>query len=305
VFRYEGVMNSRFSVLRLFDPWKNPLCTCRSKYSLHPYTGCSHQCLYCYATAYIGRRNSYPKEDFIRKLKRDLSRADRRLFVNISTSSDPYPPIEKNLMLTRRALEILVNEGFKILITTKSDLVSRDIDLLSKTTSVVSITITTLDEELAKIIEPYAPNPMDRLKAVEKLLSKGIPVCVRIDPIIPGLNDDLLSLKNLISTLSSIGVQHIVTSTYKARFDSLNRLIKLFPEKRDYWLKLYIGDGERIDGYMYLKREVRFKILEPIIRFSVEQGLSVATCREGLGPEFLRAPSCDGQHLAINNSLRR
>lgn len=302
--RYMSIMKN-FYVLRIFDPWRSPLCTCRLKYSLHPYTGCSHQCLYCYASSYIGRRGSIPKKDFIHKLRKDLLKADKNLFINMSTSSDPYPPVEKGLMLTRRTLEILVNEGFRVLITTKSDLVSRDIDLLSRTTSVVSVTITTLDEELARIIEPNAPTPKDRLRAIEKLSSKGIPICIRIDPVIPGLNDDPRDLKNLVSTISSLGVQHIVTSTFKARYDSLNRLIRVFPGKRDYWIKLYVDNGDRIGGYMYLKRELRSKILEPIVRFSIENGLTIATCREDLGPGFFRAPSCDGQHLATDSSPRR
>lgn len=298
-------MKTSFSVLRIFDPWRNPLCTCRLKYSLHPYTGCSHQCLYCYASSYIGRRNSAPKEKFIHRLRKDLKKADKNLFVNISTSSDPYPPIEKEIMLTRQTLEVLVGEGFKILVTTKSDLVYRDTDLLSKTPSVVSITITTLDEELAKIIEPSAPTPTDRLKAVEKLIAKGIPVCIRIDPIIPGLNDNPGDLKKLISAIADIGVKHVVTSSFKAKPDGLNRLIKAFPEKRELWLKLYFGEGERIKGYMYLNREFRAKLLEPIIRFSLDKGLTIATCREGLEPVFSRAPSCDGQHLAVFHSLMR
>lgn len=298
-------MRISFSVLRTFDPWKSPLCTCKPKYSLHPYTGCSHSCLYCYASSYIGERDSVPKENFIRRLLKDLEIADREIFINMSTSSDPYPPVEKELLLTRKTLEILVNKGFRVLITTKSDLVWRDHDLLSKTLSVVSITITTLDEELARVIEQYAPSPMDRLKAAEKLIDKGIPVCVRIDPIIPGLNDNPADLEKLISVIADIGVKHIVTSSFKARYDSLNRLMKAFPEKKGLWHNLFINEGERIGGYMYLKREYRAKLLEPVIRYARTRGLSVATCREGLGPSFFQAPSCDGQHLVTLHPLAR
>lgn len=294
---YVNMRNTiRLNVITLFDPWKSPLCTCRSKYSLHPYTGCSHFCKYCYATSYIGLKPSMPKKNFLNKLIRDLKRIDRNLVVEMSSSSDPYPPIENTLLLTRRTLEILVEHGIKILITTKSDIVVRDSDLLVKTPSSVMITITSLDEELVYKIEPNAPPPSRRLNTIEKLVSRDIPVGVRIDPIIPSLNDDSKSIEELIKELSCIGVKHIVTSSYKAKWDSLRRLTNTFPDKKDYLYKLYVENGVRIRNYFYLPVELRKKLLKPVIENAVKYGLTVATCREGLR-EFFKAPSCDGQHL--------
>ncbi len=295
----------RFSVISVFDPWRSPLCTCPRKYSLHPYTGCSHFCLYCYATSYIGRRPSIPKKDFLRRLRRDLRFIDRRLVVEMSTSSDPYPPLESWVMLTRKTLELLSKHGIRVLITTKSDIVVRDIDVLLSTPSAVMLTITTISDEKASKLEPGAPSPSRRIKAVARLAEKGVPVGVRIDPLIPGINDDPDEIEKLVRAVAEAGARHIVTSTYKARWDNLKRMMQAYPEKREYWRRLYVLRGERIHGYMYLEKGLRRKILKPVVEAALKHGLTVATCREGLGPEYFRAPSCDGTHLIRYHPLLR
>jgi len=98
--------------------------------------------------------------------------------------------------------------------------------LLANIPSTVALTITTEDDTLAKIIEPYAPPPFQRLRAAQDLIKAGIPVSVRIDPIIFSVND--LPLK-LISELASIGVKHITASTYKAKADNWLRLSEAMP----------------------------------------------------------------------------
>lgn len=287
-------------VIRPFDPWKSPLCTCPRKYSLHPYTGCSHFCLYCYATAYVGRRRSVPKASFLRNVKSDLALLEKDAIIEMSTSSDPYPPIEETLELTRRTLALLANYPVRVLITTKSHIVVRDADILVKMPSAVMITITTLDDNLAKIIEPEAPPPSLRLKAIKELSARGVPTGVRIDPIIPGVNSDEYHIAELVEKVIEAGARHIVTSTYKAKWDSLNRLVAALPDTANKLRELYVHRGVKIHGYMYLPRDVRERLLSPVIRATLRHGLTVATCREGLGPEFFKAPSCDGSHLIRN-----
>ncbi|ADV65254.1 SPL family radical SAM protein [Desulfurococcus mucosus] len=284
-------------VLRVFDPWRSPLCTCPFKYSLHPYTGCSHFCLYCYATSYIGRRPSTPKPDFTRRLERDLDKARRGSVVELSSSSDPYPPLESWMGLTRRSLEILGKHGFKILVTTKSNIVERDVDLLARYPSSVMITITTLDQELSRKLEPGAPPPDKRLDAVRRLSDKGIPVGVRLDPIIPFLNDDPAGIRALIREIKEAGALQVTVSTYKAKWDSLRRLMSAFPEISVKLRELYVGKGEFIHGYMYLPRSYREALLKPAVEEALRSNLYVATCREGLSADFMKAPSCDGSGL--------
>ncbi|MHA1593248.1 MAG: radical SAM protein [Candidatus Baldrarchaeia archaeon] len=283
-------------VLRKFDPWKNPLCTCPPKYSLNPYTGCAHKCVYCYTTSYIP--NAYkcrPKRGFIAQLKADIVKARRDFHVSMSNSSDPYPPIEKSHNLTRRALQVLKAYGMKVLILTKSDLVTRDVDILSRMKSVVSITITGM-EGFVRVLEPYAPSPESRLKAMKFLHDHGIPTVLRLDPIIPYVNDDERILREVIEGAAGAGVKHVVSSTLKLKPDIFNRFRIKLDIVANRFRDLYFRDGQKIGGSYYLPREMRYNILKMVKDVCEEFGLTFAVCREGFR-DLNTAPSCDGSHL--------
>ncbi len=286
----------RLSIVQEFDPWKSKLCTCPPKYSLQPYTGCSHKCLYCYATSYIGYRESTAKRDVLKRLRRDLRFLDPLRHINISTSSDPYPPIEEELKLTRSVLKLLLPLGFRILITTKSHLVQRDADILSTGNAAVTITVTTMDESLARRLEPGAPPPSLRIRALEKLSSHGVPVGLRLDPILPYLNDDEHMIKEVLEAAYAAGVRFVVTSTYKARPDNLKRVLNEFPELEQRYHRLYRVEGSWVHGYYYLPARVRIELLHLVKRYALKLGMEFATCREGVA-EINTARSCDGSHL--------
>jgi len=166
--------------------------------------------------------------------------------ISMANSSDPYPNIEAKTGLMRKCLEILSQQDCKIQLITKSNLVVRDIDLLKKMPSMVSLTITTENDNVAKLIEPHAPSPLERLKAVESLIAHGIPTSVRIDPIIPFINDNT---KNLVKTLASMGVKHITASTYKVKPDNWRRFSTALPKTAEKIKPLYFENGEKIRGY--------------------------------------------------------
>ena len=279
--------------LRLFDPWKGKYCTCKPKYSLAPYTGCDHRCLYCYITSYIPQPfNCRAKSNFLDLLPHDLEKADKSIPISIANSSDPYPTIEKELKLTRETLKILAEFEFKVLLVTKSDIFFRDIDILGSNNFALTITINTLDDSIASKLEPSAPLPSKRILAVEKLISKSMPVMVRVDPIIPGLNDDV---DLLLKVLSDIGVKYITTSTYKSRPDSLKRLIKAFP-KLSSSLNDYQTSGEFVNRSRYLPLNLREELMRKVSAGAKKYGLLLNFCREGVSlPRS--ATSCDGQHL--------
>ncbi len=284
-------------MIRVFDPWSSPLCTCPPKYSLQPYTGCSHFCLYCYATAYIGVRKSTPKDRLIERLRHDLRRVvDPCLVINMSTSSDPYPPEEKVYRLTRRVLELLIPQGYRVLITTKSSLVARDADILAEGNAAVTITITTMDEKLAKRLEPGAPSPQERIEAIRILRERGVPVGLRLDPLLPGLNDDEESVKEVLEAARDAGARFVVTSTYKARPDNLKRVLAAFPHLRDMYIRLYRREGRWMHGYWYLPEHLRGDMILRVRRIALRLGFEFATCREGF-VDLHTAPSCDGSHL--------
>lgn len=282
-------------VIRYFDPWKDPLCTCPKKLSFNPYTGCPHKCLYCYITSFIPRAfQCRPKPDLLRKVLRDLRRADRRLIISMSNSSDPYPPAESELGITRACLELFAREGYRVLVITKSDLVTRDADLLARMSAAVSITITTLDEGLSRKLEPGAPGPIRRLQAIQKLTAKGVQTSVRLDPIIPFLNDG--ELERIVEAAAARGAKHITSSTLKPRPDGWRRIKDVFPEEAAKMAPLYFKRGERHRQSWYLPKELRFKILSRVRAACDKYGLTFASCREGM-PELNTGETCDGSHL--------
>ncbi len=172
--------------------------------SLNPYKGCEHGCIYCFARPTHAYYGFSPGLDFETQLISKPNAADilEREFrhpkyqcdvVQLGANTDPYQPIEKNQKITRSVLEVFRNFQHPVGIITKSDLVLRDLDILKpmaeKNLASVAISITTLDRELARKLEPRAPTPMKRLAAVRKLAEAGIPTTVMIAPIIPALTD--------------------------------------------------------------------------------------------------------------------
>jgi DNA repair photolyase len=172
--------------------------------SLNPYRGCEHGCIYCYARPtheFLGfsagldfESKIMVKEDAPELLRKELSSPKwRPQVIFMSGVTDCYQPVERKLKLTRRCLEVLAEFRNPVFIVTKNQLVTRDIDLLSELARhhavAVWLSITTLDSELRKIMEPRTPPPAARLAALRELSAAGIPVGVNVAPIIPGLTD--------------------------------------------------------------------------------------------------------------------
>lgn len=227
---------------------------------------------------------------------RDLVKINRELPISMSNSSDPYPPIEASLGLTRRCLEILLPRGLKIMIITKSNIIVRDVDLISRGNCAVSFTITTLEYDLASIMEPGAPKPKERLKAVKCLSQAGIPCVIRVDPIVPGLNDDERKLRKLIEEAVKCGVKHVSSSTYKAKPDNLARMVKAFPDKAKYWYVLYYEEGFKLGSSRYLRDDVRLNLMKMVKEIVDDLGITFSTCREGF-THLTTSTTCDASHL--------
>ena len=272
-----------FRVLKPFDPWKSELCRCGEKLSFNPYTGCSHRCDYCYAT-YIPRFwEVREKRDLLKRLEKDLAEMDEKMLISMSNSSDPYPRIEREKGITRKCLELFREYGARLLIITKSDIILRDLDILSEMDCVVSITITGCDK-----LEKFAPPTETRIKVFREL-SEVLPTVLRFDPLIPFLNDSKFEI------IDACDPEHVVTSTLKLRFDSYKRISETLSWLKDAFKKLYFEEGEKIGSYYYLKREIRLSMLKKVENFCNSLGISCGFCREGI--EF-KAKSCDGRHLS-------
>jgi DNA repair photolyase len=145
------------------------------------------------------------------------------------------------------------------LIVTKSPLVLRDLDILAKYPgrAVVQITVTTLDGAVAERLEPHAPRPSARLEAARRLAEAGVPVGVRLDPIVPYVNDSAESLSAVVDAAADAGARQLVASTYKAKPDNFARLVKAFPEVADMLRELYWVRGAYLHGQRYAPAEYR------------------------------------------------
>ena len=172
--------------------------------SINPYRGCEHGCVYCFARpnhAYAGlspgldfETKLFAKPDAARLLEQELSAPGYEArTIALGTATDPYQPIEREHRITRAVLEVLARLRHPVGIVTKSNLVTRDIDILAgmaeRNLVKVAVSVTTLDPVLSRKMEPRAPHPRKRLEAIRALSQAGIPVMVIVAPIIPSLND--------------------------------------------------------------------------------------------------------------------
>ncbi|HOV81898.1 MAG TPA: radical SAM protein [Methanothrix sp.] len=280
-------------IIRPFDPWKSPLCTCPPKYSLNPYTGCPHGCLYCYASSYIPRfSHCRPKAHLLSGVEGEARRLPPGALVALSSSSDPYPPLEERLGLTRGCLQILGARGLSLQVVTKSHLVAEDADILAEMNACAAITVTSLNEDTSLRLEPGAPPPRLRLAAMSRLAERGIPVSARIDPIIPAIND--CEIDDLVFAVCRAGAAHITSSTFKARPGSLSRIASVFPEAATSLQDLF-ARGERICASLYLPADLRRGLMERVKAAAEREGATFSSCREGTAPP--PGIKCDGTHL--------
>jgi len=290
--------------LSRFNSSVKGFCTCPPKYNLNTYLGrCGHECIYCYATKFPTFNGPpIPRIVLVEQIEAMAKNTKLKLPVMISDCTDPYQPLEREHQITRRCIQALVEYGFPLLIVTKSDMVTRDVDLFRKTSTAVSITITTINEDIAKRIEPNAPAPEKRINALQKIIASGIPATVRIDPIIPYVNDDPDEFERLVSALADVGVRQVTISTVKPVKGFFTKIKQVLPEKHEKIVKAY-EDAEWLMGYKYLAADRRKAIVNKLRPVVIKRGLEFAACREGL-PE-LNTGLCDGSDYCRTTELTR
>ena len=174
-------------------------------YSINPYRGCEHGCIYCYARPsheYLGfsagldfETKIMVKEDAPQLLEEAFQKKSwQPQMVCFSGNTDCYQPVERKLEITRRCLEVFLKYRNPVGIITKNSLITRDLDILKELNALnllfVIVSVTSLDTDLIRIMEPRTTTPQKRLETIETLASHGIPVCVNVAPIIPGLTDE-------------------------------------------------------------------------------------------------------------------
>jgi DNA repair photolyase len=218
--------------------------------SINPYRGCEHGCIYCYARPYheylgfsIGldfETKIMVKEDAPKLLRKELNSPKwQPKPLGISGVTDAYQPIERRLQLTRGCLEVLAEFRNPVWIVTKNRLVTRDIDVLQilakhQAVSVV-LAVTTLDAELARVMEPRATAPAGRIEAIRELASAGIPTMVLIAPVIPGMTDhEIPAILETAREAGALGAGYtMLRLPHKLPALFENWLEQHFPEKKD------------------------------------------------------------------------
>ncbi|WP_454279850.1 PA0069 family radical SAM protein [Sphingomonas sp. Marseille-Q8236] len=189
--------------------------------SINAYGGCEHGCIYCFARPTHAYHDLSPGLDFETKLfakpdaaallRVELARPGYRVApIALGTNTDPYQPIEQQWRITRQILEVLAETDHPVAITTKSDRVVRDIDILApmaaKGLATVCVSVTSLDARLSRTVEPRAPTPERRLAAVAKLSAAGIPTYVSLAPVIPAITDH--EIEHLVARAAQAGAGH-------------------------------------------------------------------------------------------------
>lgn len=201
-------------------------------YSVNPYEGCSFNCTYCYirGSKYVVNMEKaltvkVNAPEILWKQLRKRGKMKEYGFISLSSSTEPYMPIEQKLKLTRRLLQIILHHRFPVHVITKSTLILRDIDLLKEIDSkavlppdltkighgvIVSFSLSTIDGKLAKIFEPNAPTPEERLETLRKCREEGLFAGVAYIPVLPYLSDGEEELEEMVKTAKEYDASFIL-----------------------------------------------------------------------------------------------
>lgn len=233
------------------------------RYSLNPYTGCAHGCVYCYAPVVLRfspvadewGRAVHAKINVAEALGRELSRKRGPIGqVLLASVTDAYQPCEADFELTRSCLEVLSGRpdaGVSIL--TKSALVLRDVDLLARWLPVekeapgslsVGFTVTTVDPDVSGVLEPGASSPQERLEAAETLVDEGFPVWIFVSPLLPGIGDGAEDLERLLEAVARSGVKAVSV-------DRLNPYARCVSALRKVYEERFPGALEALESYLH------------------------------------------------------
>ena len=221
------------------------------KYNMNLYRGCQHGCIYCDTRSECygidNLEDVAVKANALELLETELDRKQIKGVIGFGSMNDCYQPIEAELGMTRRALEIILRHGFPVHILTKSDLVVRDLDLLtqiSRTYAAVSFTITTVDDALAARVEPNAPSPARRLAAMRQCSEASLLSGAMLMPVLPFVEDSVENVLGVVHGVHQAGGRYIVaafgmTLRDRQREYYYHQLDRWFPGLRERYLRAY------------------------------------------------------------------
>jgi DNA repair photolyase len=268
-------------------------------WTINPYRGCEFACKYCYARythefmemdGAAFEKKIYVKKDAAVLLARDLAakysfevgRGGPPEHIGIGTATDPYQPAEREYGVTRACLEELSRyDGLSVSITTKSNLIVRDIDLLQKIAAksrlFVDMTVTTLRPRLARLLEPRAPRPDLRLNAIGRLREAGIKVGAMASPLLPGITDREGELEAVAAASRDAGAQWFVSGVLFLMPSSAKQFLPFVREKFPRLLRQY---ENWYVGNAYAPEAYRQKIVERVARIKSQLGMTARPWQE-------------------------
>ena len=228
-----------------------------NNYNMNIYKGCCHGCIYCDSRSECYRIDNFDvvraKKDALALINKELKSKKRTGVIGTGAMSDPYNPFEKEYSLTRGALELINIHGFGVSIATKSDLITRDIDILKKIKShspvLIKITITTCDDELCKKIEPNVGVASKRFSAIKELSGNGIFVGILLMPVLPFLEDNEDNISGIVNLAHENGAKFIypafgVTLRQNQRYWYYEKLDENFPGIKQKYIQQFRNDYE-------------------------------------------------------------
>ena len=269
----------------------------RFVWTVNPYRGCEFGCKYCYARyahefmelrdPELFERKIYAKRFRPEAFRDELKKVKPGESIWIGTATDPYQPAERRFRITRRMLEVMAKEsGLEFGITTKSDLVTRDAELLAgiarRNIVQVNLTITTLDEALARLLEPRAPRPALRLRAVKKLTAEGVRVVVLAHPVLPLINDSERSLDGVCEAAAANGAASFSAAPVFLKPCSQRVFFPFLEQHFPHLLRRY---RERFEKNAYLKGHYPEMIQERVRKIVARHGMAARDDRN-LPPEW-------------------
>jgi DNA repair photolyase len=223
-------------------------------FNMNIYKGCCHGCIYCDSRSKCYRVENFNtvrvKKDALAIIGRELKQKMRTGVIGTGAMSDPYNPFERELALTRHALELIDAHGFGVAVATKSDLITRDIDVLSDISQhspvIVKLTITTFDDSLCKALEPHAPVSSQRLTALGRLTAAKLFAGLLLMPLLPFINDTAENVENIVRAAHKNGARFIypafgVTLRANQRDYFYEKLDRLFPGMKQRYIRTF-GD---------------------------------------------------------------
>jgi DNA repair photolyase len=237
------------------DPWFGVL------FSMNLYRGCQHRCIYCDSRSECYGIDTFDtdvlvKANAIELLRAELGRKRVKSTIGTGAMNDPYMPLEKTVNLTGQALAVIAEFAFPVHVTTKSDLVVRDIDLLKRIGRVyaaVSFTVTTADDSLARDLEPGAPAPSERFRAMKALAAAGIYTGVTLMPVLPFIEDTAENVRAIVAAAADSGASYVIpcfgmTLRDRQRAYYYDQLDRLFPEVRQKYEARFGDRYEAVSG---------------------------------------------------------